>query len=188
MHQATTKWKHLAIIMQEMPSPNGLWHGTVDWIWLLKSISPNGRLSRDGGGWGLIVNPMLLKLICSGALCLCHQIFIKELPPATPSTAIRTLEADFADTWSGKKLFLRKTSCFWVFHGQTLRKMNTAILKCLFHLQFNQNLLDNRNLATIWQKRLKKKMDSDPKFKKDYTEFIEGISSIEMWKMLMDNQ
>lgn len=106
---------------------------------------------------------------------LCHRTSVKELPLITPSAAIRALESDFKDNKLGEKSISQEDIQFLHILKEGIHQNEHGHLEMPLPFKERPYLPDNRKLALVRLKHLKKKLDRDPKFKRDYVEFMEDI-------------
>ena len=106
---------------------------------------------------------------------VCHRTSLKEFPPVTPRDILSVLESDFKDTSCTDKATSQEDICFL----QTLENnvvVNTAEhLEMLLPLKFRPYMQKNRQLAVKRLLQLKGHLDREPRYRKQYTEFIEGM-------------
>ena len=106
---------------------------------------------------------------------LCHRITVKEVPPATPADVIRILESDFKDGGVDGKTVSQDDITF-------LNKVEEGILKNIhghyeMPLPFKSrpSLPDNKDSAVMRLNHLKRKLQRDEKYKKQYIMFMEEV-------------
>ena len=96
---------------------------------------------------------------------LCHRVSVRELPPVTPSSMIKALESDFADTKSGDKSISRRYLLPADLKG--IQQNELGHLEMPLPFKVHPDLPDNKKLALARLKHLKRKLDRDSKFKND---------------------
>ncbi|KAJ8364861.1 hypothetical protein SKAU_G00136920 [Synaphobranchus kaupii] len=106
---------------------------------------------------------------------LCYRISVKELPPVTPAAVIRALESDFADTSPREKSISQEDIQFLQVLKGSIQQNERDHLEMPLPFKARPHLPDNRRLALVRLKHLKKKLNRDPKFKNDYVNFMEGV-------------
>ncbi|KAK9513134.1 hypothetical protein VZT92_026696 [Zoarces viviparus] len=106
---------------------------------------------------------------------LCHRISVRELPPVTPAAVIRALESDFADTRPGAKSISQEDIQFLHVLKGRIQQNECGHFEMPLPFRERPHLPDNKKLALVRLKHLKKKLDRDPKFRNDYLRFMEGV-------------
>ncbi|KAI4883641.1 hypothetical protein NFI96_030569, partial [Prochilodus magdalenae] len=102
-------------------------------------------------------------------------VSVRELPPKTPSSVIKALESDFADTKSCDKSISQEDICFLQILKEGIQQNEHGHLEMPLPFKARPHLPDNKKLALARLKQLKRKLDRDPKFKNDYVRFMEGV-------------
>ncbi len=105
----------------------------------------------------------------------CHCISISELPPVTPASVIRSLELDFADTPLGEKCISKDDVQFLQVLKEGIHQNECGHLEMPLPFKTYPHLPNNKKLALVRLKHLKRKLDKDPQFKHDYMIFMEGV-------------
>ncbi|KAJ8333475.1 hypothetical protein SKAU_G00414830 [Synaphobranchus kaupii] len=106
---------------------------------------------------------------------LCHRISVKELPPLTPASVIRALESDFKDTNPGEKSISQDDIQFLQTLNGRIHQNIDGHLELPLPFKARPQLPDNKQLALVRLRHLKRKLEKNPKFKDDYVRFMEGI-------------
>lgn len=125
-------------------------------------------------GWS-IVRSAPQHLNAKDVTGLCHRVSVRELPPLTPSSVIKALESDFADTKSGDKSISQEDICFLQILKEGIQQNEHGNLEMPLPFKVRPYLPDNKKLALAQLKHLKRKLDRDPWFKTDYVRFMEGV-------------
>ena len=109
--ETAKRWKHLSRIAQEIPELFECEIGLLIGYDCSRALAPRqvitGRDDEPYGiktdlGWSIVGNSS--RVVKSTEVTgLCHRVSVKEIPPLTPATVIRALEADFKDTNVGEK-------------------------------------------------------------------------------------
>lgn len=181
--KTANKWKHLRVIANEMPPLMDCGVGLLIGYDCPKALAP--RKVITGGdyepygiltdvGWS-IVGSAPQHVSSKDVTGLCHRISVRELPPVTPAAAIRALESDFADTRPGEKTISQDDIQFLQVLKRNIRDNECGHLEMPLPFKARPNLPDNKKLALVRLKHLKGKMERNPKFKKDYVAFMEGV-------------
>ena len=114
--QTAQKWKHLVNMAEEIPPLMDCGVGLLIGYDCSRALIP--RKVITGGdyepyaiktdlGWS-IVGSVPQSVNAKDVTGLCHRVSVRELPPVTPSSMIKALESDFADTKSGDKSISRR--------------------------------------------------------------------------------
>ncbi|KAJ8333778.1 hypothetical protein SKAU_G00410970 [Synaphobranchus kaupii] len=106
---------------------------------------------------------------------LCHCISVKELPPLTPASVIRALESDFKDTNPVEKSISQDDIQFLQTLNGRIHQNIDSHLELPLPFKARPQLPDNKQLALVRLRHLKRKLEKNPKFKDDYVRFMEGI-------------
>ena len=139
-----------------------------------KNTSPRESHHRSGSralcnlGWNIEVN--VKDCVNSSLTGLCHRISVKELPSVTPLTW-----SDFADTRPGERSVSQDNIQFLNILKANTHKNESGHIEMPLPFKVRPTLPDNRKLAIIQLKQLKRKMDGNLKLKEDYIEFMENI-------------
>lgn len=124
-------------------------------------------------GWSIVGDtPHYAKVNVTG---LCHRISIQELPPVTPAAVIRSLELDFADTQVGDKIVSQEDVQFLHIIAEGIHQNECGYLEMPLPFRARPCLPNNKSLALIRLKHLKRKLDKDPQLKSDYTAFMKAV-------------
>ena len=177
------KLKHLAAIAHEMPSLMDCGVGLLIGYDCPRALAP--RKVITGGdcepyavktdlGWS-IVGSAPQRVNSKDVTGLCHRISVRELPPVTPAAVIKALESDFADTRPGEKNISQEDIQFLQVLKGRIRQNECGHLEMPLPFKARPHLPDNKRLALVRLKHLKRKLDRDPKFKNDYVKFMEGV-------------
>lgn len=106
---------------------------------------------------------------------LCHQVIVKELPPATPSDVIRILESDFRDGSEDGKTMSQGDITFLKKIEEGIRKNIESHYEMPLPLKTRPNLMENKESAIIRLNHLKRKLQRDKTYKEQYVKFMEEI-------------
>ncbi|XP_066499342.1 uncharacterized protein [Hoplias malabaricus] len=123
-------------------------------------------------GWS-IIGSVAQSVNSKDVTGLCNRISVKELPPLTPVAVIRALESDFADTNPAEKSISQEDIQFLrILEGRIQQNECNHLEMPLCHTHVPS---ENKKLALVRIKHLKRKFDRDLKFKSDYVNFVEGV-------------
>ena len=181
--QTASKWNHLAKIAQEMPPLMDCGVGLLIGYDCSRALIP--RKVITGGDYEpcAIKTDLGWSIVGSAQQCVnakdvtgfCHRVSVRELPPITPSAAIKALESDFADTKSGNKSISQEDVCFLQILKEGIQQNELGHLEMPLPFRARPHLPDNKKMALVKLKHLKRKLDRDPKFRSDYVRFMDGV-------------
>lgn len=106
---------------------------------------------------------------------VCHRISIRELPAITPASVIKALEVDFLDTNPREKNISQEDIQFLQLLNGKIQHNKEGHLEMPLPFRERPQLPNNKQLATVRLKHLKRKMESNPKLKEDYVKFMAGV-------------
>ena len=177
------KWTHLTAIADEMPKMMDCGVGLLIGYDCSRALVP--RRVITGGDYEpyAIKTDLGWSIVGSASQCvkskdvtgLCHRISVRELPPVAPSAVIRALELDFADTQPGERSISQEDIQFLKILKEGIHQNDCGHLETPLPFKARPYLPDNKKLALIRLKHLKRKLDRNPKFKQDYVKFMEGV-------------
>ena len=177
------RWKHLDSIAHEMPELMECEVGLLIGYDCSRALAP--RQVITGGdyepyaiktdlGWSVVGSaPQLVR--STDVTGLCHRISVKELPPMTPAAVIRALESDFKDTNPGERGISQDDIQFLQTLNGRIHQNADGHLEMPLPFKTRPQLPDNKRLALVRLKHLKRKLEKNPKFKDDYVRFMEGV-------------
>ena len=106
---------------------------------------------------------------------LCHRVTVKEIPPSTPTDAIRALERDFKENEENYKTVSQDDLMFLEKLEQGITQTEHRHYKMPLPFKERPQLPDNRQLAENRLNQLKRKLTRDEKYKKDYVTYMNDI-------------
>ncbi|KAK7882990.1 hypothetical protein WMY93_029164 [Mugilogobius chulae] len=181
--QTARKWQHLANLASEMPPLMDCAVGLLIGYDCSRALAPREVIIggdsepyavRTDLGWSIVGGaPQLVN--ASNVTGLCHRVSVKEVPAVTPSTIIKVLESDFADTKPTDSGISQEDIQFLQILNNQIRQNEQGHLEMPLPFKARPQLPNNKSLALVRLKQLKKKLDRDPKFKADYVKFMEGF-------------
>ena len=154
--KTATKWKHLAIITQEIPSLMNCSVGLLIGYDCSRVLVPRKVITeadqdpyaiKTDRRWGIVGN--VTDCVNSNVTSLCQRISVNELPSVTLLTCNRAFEADFADSGPGRKSISQDDIQFL-----NILKPNTHTNEC-GHIEMplpfkvRSTISDNRRLPII---------------------------------------
>ncbi|KAL6479864.1 hypothetical protein MHYP_G00108970 [Metynnis hypsauchen] len=182
-HETAKRWKHLNRIAQEIPELMDCEVGLLIGYDCSRALAP--RQVITGGddepyaiktdlGWSIVgSSPWVAK--STEVTGLCHRVSVKELPPVTPAAVIRALESDFRDTNPGDKSISQDDIQFMHLLNERIHQNADGHLEMPLPFKTRPRLPENKRLALVRLKHLKRKFEKNPKFKSDYFKFMEGV-------------
>lgn len=93
----------------------------------------------------------------------------------TPAAVIRALESDFKDTNSGEKSISQDDIQFMQLLNERIHQNTDGHLEMPLPFKTRPHLPENKHLALVRLKYLKRKLEKNPKFKDDYIKFMENV-------------
>ncbi|KAL0154219.1 hypothetical protein M9458_050473 [Cirrhinus mrigala] len=181
--ETAKRWRHLEVIADEMPARMDCAVGLLIGYNFSRALAP--RQVITGGdeepyaiktdlGWSIIGGAPQCVSTKDGT-GLCHRISVRELPPVTPVAVIRALELDFVDTQLGEKSISQDDVQFLQVLNEGVHQNNCGHLEMPLPFKARPYLPNNKKLALVRLKHLKRKLEKNPQFKWDYTLFMEGV-------------
>lgn len=180
--ETAKRWAHLYSVAEEMPSlltcPVALLIGYD----CAKALKPQEVVSgeehetyalKTALGWS-IVGATVPCSSTSNETRFCHRVSVKKLPPITPASVIKALETDFLDTNPNEKTISQEDIKFLHMLNDKLRHNVAGHLEMPLPFRACPQLPNNRQLATVHPKCLKRKMEKNPKYKEDDIKFMDG--------------
>lgn len=181
--QTASKWKHLANIAQEIPPLMDCAVGLLIGYDCSRALAPREVITGDDNepyavktdlGWSIVGGaPQFVN--ARDVTGLCHRVAVKEIPPITPSAIIKVLESDFADTKPSDSDISQEDIQFLQILKDRIHQNEHGHLEMPLPFKARPQLPNNKSLALVRLKHLKRKLDKDPKFKDDYVKFMEGV-------------
>ncbi|CAI5660104.1 unnamed protein product [Oreochromis niloticus] len=181
--QTANKWKHLVSIAREIPPLMDCGVGLLIGYDCSRAIIPR-RVITGGDyepyaietdlGWS-IVGSAPQRMQAKDVTGFCHRVSVREVPPITPFAVIKALESDFADTKPGDRSISQEDICFLQILKDRIQQNKDGHLEMPLPFRARPHLPDNKKLALVRLKHLKRKLDRDPKFKIDYGRFMDSI-------------
>ena len=105
----------------------------------------------------------------------CHRVSIKELPPMTPSDAIRALEQDFRDCKADEVKVSQNDILFLSIMEREIEKNDQGYYQMPLPFKCRPCLPDNRRTAMVRLKCLQRKLQKDTIYKEHYLKFMNTI-------------
>ncbi|KAK0142370.1 hypothetical protein N1851_019891 [Merluccius polli] len=181
--ETTKRWKHLNRIAQEIPELFECEVGLLIGYDCSRALAPRqvitGRDDEPYGiktdlGWSIVGNSSWV-VKSTEVTGLCHRVSVKEIPPLTPATVIRALEADFKDTNVGEKSISQDDIQFMHLLNERILQNADGHLEMPLPFKTRPHLPENKRLALVRLRQLKGKFEKNPKFKADYVKFMAGV-------------
>lgn len=129
---------------------------------------------KTDSGWS-IVGSIAPNTCSRNVKWFCHRISVKELPVITPASIIRTLEADFQDTDTKEKTISQEDIQFLQQLDERVQQDREGRVEMPLFFREHPQLPNNKQLATIRLKHLKRKLEQSPKYREDYVRFMDSV-------------
>lgn len=177
------RWSHLASIANEIPPLMDCEVGLLIGYDCSRALAPRQVITggdsepyaiRTDLGWS-IVGGVSQSVNSKDVTGLCNRISVRELPPASPAAAIKALESDFTDTNLIEGSISQEDIQFLQILEGRIQQNERNHLEMPLPFKARPCLPDNKKLALARLKHLKRKFERDPKFKRDYVNFMEGV-------------
>ena len=112
---------------------------------------------------------------CLNVTGVCHRTAAKESPILTPNDALRILEKDFQDGEDITKMVSQDDLLFMEKMEHGIHKNHEGHLQMPLPFKETPSLPDNRPLAQIRLNHLKRKLQGNSTYRKEYQEYMEEI-------------
>lgn len=181
--ETAERWNHLKGIAPEIPELMDCEVGLLIGYDCSRALAPRRVITgRDDEpyaiktdlGWS-VVGSALRSAHSTEVTGLCHRIAVRELPPLTPASVIRALEFDFRDSAQCDKNISQEDIQFMQMLNSTVHQNAEGHLEMPLPFKSRPQLPENKRLALVRLKHLKRKLDKNPKFKNDYIQFMQGL-------------
>ena len=125
-------------------------------------------------GWSIVGSSLRLAK-STEVTGLCHCVSVKELPLLTPAAVIRVLESDFKDTKPRENSISQDDIQFLQLLNGRISQNAEGHLEMPLPFKSHPQLPENKQLALVRMKHLKRRLEKNPKFKEDYVKFMQGV-------------
>ena len=177
--ETAKRWSHLSHIASEMPPLLSCNVGLLIGYNCSAALAPRLTIVGDEDqpfavktdlGWSIVgslapVDPAKMSGIC-------HRVCVKEHPPATPRDVISVLETDFRDTNAGDATASQDDIQFLQLLETGIVMNSKGHLEMPLPFKSRPQLPNNRQLAARRLSYLKGRLDSNPSFMEQYSQFI----------------
>ena len=176
-------WSHLLPIVDEVPPLLNCEVSLLIGYTCSRALAPKQvLLGKDNEpyaihtdlGWSIVGNSMPCNETDTTS-SLCHRVTVKEIPPSTPTDAIRALERDFKENEENYKTVSQDNLMFLEKLEQGITQTEHRHYKMPLPFKERPQLPDNRQLAENRLNQLKRKLTRDEKYKKDYVTYMNDI-------------
>ncbi len=125
-------------------------------------------------GWSVVgsITPNTYSTNVAG---FCHRISLKELPAITPASVIKVLDADFRDTDCKEKAISQEDIQFLQQLDEKTQHNKEGHVEMPLPFKERPQLPNNKQLAIVRLKHLKRKLEKNPKYREDYMRFMDGV-------------
>ncbi|XP_067301419.1 uncharacterized protein [Pseudorasbora parva] len=182
-YETAKRWRHLEVIANEMPGQMDCGVGLLIGYDCSRALAPREVITggdeepyaiKTDLGWSIIGGtPQCVN--AEDMMGLCHRIAVKELPSVTPAAVIRALELDFVDTPLREKSISQEDVQFLQIVKEGVYQNECGHLEMPLPFKTRPHFPNNKKLALGRLKHLKRKLDKNPQFKRDYVLFMEGV-------------
>ncbi|XP_052430381.1 uncharacterized protein LOC127971416 [Carassius gibelio] len=177
------KWTHLLSVADKMPDLLDCTVGLLIGYDCPRALKPTQVISGNDNepyavktdlGWSIVgsIAPNSCSRDVTG---FCHRISVKELPAITPASIIRTLEADFRDTDSKERTISQEDIQFLQQLDERVQHNREGHVEMPLPFRKRPQLPNNKKLAVVRLRYLKRKMERSPKYRKDYVRFMDSV-------------
>ncbi|KAJ8372650.1 hypothetical protein AAFF_G00280660 [Aldrovandia affinis] len=125
-------------------------------------------------GWS-IVGSKTAQASSKDVTGFCHRVAVKELPPITPASVIKALETDFLDTNTRENNVSQEDIQFLQQLNGNIHHNEKGHLEMPLPFRQRPQLPNNKYLAVVRARHLKRKLEKNPKYKEDYVKFMDGV-------------
>ncbi|XP_041422759.1 uncharacterized protein LOC108719567 isoform X1 [Xenopus laevis] len=181
--ETANKWEHLPVISHEMSPLKEFGVGLLIGYDCPEALVPRKVITGGKGepyavqtdlGWGVVGGKQQIAN-SRQVTGLCHRISLLELPTVSPAKVIKILESDFADVSSSEKSVSQEDIKFVHTLEDNIQQNQQGHLEMPLPFRERPHLPNNRVLALVRLKGLKKRMGRNPKLKDDYLKFTKDI-------------
>ncbi|KAJ8332755.1 hypothetical protein SKAU_G00416510, partial [Synaphobranchus kaupii] len=176
-------WAHLLSIAEEIPGLLNCPVGLLVGYDCARALKPNQVISGEDYdpyavktdlGWS-IVGSIIPQTSSKDVTGFCHRVSVKELPPITLASVIKALEMDFLDTNPREKNISQEDIQFLQLLNGKIQHNEEGHLEMPLPFRERPQLPDNKKLAIVRSKHLKRKLEKSPKYKEDYVKFMDDV-------------
>ncbi|KAI3351065.1 hypothetical protein L3Q82_005632 [Scortum barcoo] len=181
--ETAKKWSHLVEIADEIQPLKNCEVGLLIGYNCSRAMAPRQVILggdvepyavRTDLGWS-IVGRSLQGHDSLSTSHLCHRTCVKGLPPSTPADAIRILESDFKDGCVDTKTVSQDDITFLDKLKKGIRKNIHEHYEMPLLFKDRPSLPDNKSSVVIRLNHLKRKLQRDERYKRQYVESMEEV-------------
>lgn len=160
------KWSHLRVIAREIPDLMDCEVGLLIGYDCSRALAPRQVITGEDNkpfavrtdlGWGIVGSSTEVKR-STEVTGLHYHVSPKELPLLKPANAIRALESDFKDTTPGEKTISQDDIQFMQLLNRETHLNTNGHLEMPLPFKVRPQLPENKKLALIHLKHLKKEI------------------------------
>nr|XP_033494102.1 uncharacterized protein LOC117264333 [Epinephelus lanceolatus] len=176
-------WNHLIAIADEIPPQLECEVGLLIGYNCSRALAPRQVILGGDNepyavhtdlGWS-IVGCSSPHLDSPGITNVCHRVAVRELPPVTPSDAIKVLESDFKDASKDGKAVSQDDILFLEILRDSIQKNIYGHYEMPLSFKERPYLPDNKQLAIVRLNHLKRKLLKDETYKEHYMKFMSEV-------------
>ncbi|XP_051792767.1 uncharacterized protein LOC127530320 [Acanthochromis polyacanthus] len=182
--ETARQWNHLITIADEIPPQLECDVGLLIGYNCSRALAPRQVILggenepyavRTDLGWS-VVGCSSPHLDSSCSTNVCHRIAVRELPPVTPSDAIKVLESDFQDaSKDGRKTVSQDDILFLEILKDSIQKNTSGHYEMPLPFKERPHLPDNKQLAVVRLNHLKRKLLKNETYKEHYMKFMSEV-------------
>ena len=177
--ETAKRWSHLSGIALEMPPLLTCDVGLLIGYNCSAALAPRQTVIGNENqpyavktdlGWSIVGS--LASIDSSSASGVCYRISHKELPPAAPRDVIKVLEADFKDTNCGDDRTSQEDIQFMRMLETSVVMNSKGHIEMPLPFKTRPSMPNNRGMAAKRLAHLKGRLENNPKYMEQYSEFI----------------
>ena len=177
--ETAKRWSHLSNIALEMPPLLSCDVGLLIGYNCSAALAPRQTVIGNENqpyavktdlGWSIVGS--LIPADSSRASGVCYRICHKELPPAVPRDVIKVLEADFKDTSCGDESTSQEDIQFLRMLETNVTMNSKSHIEMPLPFKIRPSVPNNRSVAAKRLAHLKGRLDCNPKYLEQYSQFI----------------
>ncbi|XP_034537461.1 uncharacterized protein LOC117811344 [Notolabrus celidotus] len=181
--ETARQWSHLKTIVDEIPPQLECEVGLLIGYNCSRAMAPRQVILggdnepyavRTDLGWS-IVGCLPPHLDTPSTTNMCHRVAVRELPPVTPSDALKVLEYDFKDSSKDTKTVSQDDIFFLNSLKESIQKNTTGHYEMPLPFKERPCLPDNKQQAVVRLSHLKRKLLKDENYKAQYVKFMSEV-------------
>ena len=175
-------WPHLQDMASEIPVLQDCEVGLLIGYNCPQALAPRQTITgkneepyaiRTDLGWSIVGSTG--RLANQQLVGQCHRVVTQEVPSPTPKEVLKALEADFAERHCGDKVCSQEDLEFVKQLEASIKQCDDGHMEMPLPFRARPELPNNRKLAMIRLRHLKRKLDRDERYKEHYMTFMEEV-------------